>query len=208
MAMFGYKRKLPQLDPGLAGMLSREQGVMPGDRPGFPQMPQLPGKSKPGLFGQGGVGRAIAGTIGDALLQQSGAQPIYAPAVEQRRLLEAQAQRDASQREASWQDWVKRETWKRDNPEPKEPSLQYFDDNAGNRYSYNPMTGEQKLIFTDPNDKMFVQDGQLITVPNVVRQPSQAGEDRRTVNGKSYVKRGNDWFEESGASNGVGSFPR
>jgi hypothetical protein len=32
-----------------------------------------------GFFGQGGVGRAIAGSIGDMLLQQSGAAPIFGP---------------------------------------------------------------------------------------------------------------------------------
>ena len=41
--------------------------------------------SSPSFFGQGGVGRGIAGTIGDYLLQQAHMQPIYAPAMEQAR---------------------------------------------------------------------------------------------------------------------------
>ena len=32
-----------------------------------------------GFFGKGGAGRAIAGTVGDALLQQGGMAPVYAP---------------------------------------------------------------------------------------------------------------------------------
>lgn len=41
--------------------------------------------TKPKFFGEGGAGRGIAGSIGDFLLQRSGAQPIYAPAVQEQR---------------------------------------------------------------------------------------------------------------------------
>lgn len=53
---------------------------------GAPQQPPR----KPGLFGQGGVGRSIAGNIGDVLLQYANMQPVYAPMVQ------------AQQEEARW----------------------------------------------------------------------------------------------------------
>jgi hypothetical protein len=49
---------------------------------------QLPTMARPSFFGQGGVGRAIAGNIGDYLLQLSHMQPIYAPAREQQTAFE------------------------------------------------------------------------------------------------------------------------
>lgn len=59
--------------------------------------------------------------------------------------------------------------------DPQSQSPYRFEDNAGNVYERDPATGENKLIFTDPNDKMFMQDGQLVTVPNRVRTPPTAG---------------------------------
>ncbi|WP_420140139.1 hypothetical protein [Sphingomonas sp.] len=44
-------------------------------------------------FKQGGVGRNIAGYVGDALLSASGNRPIYGPAVQQRQEQEAEFQR-------------------------------------------------------------------------------------------------------------------
>lgn len=49
---------------------------------------------KSGFFGKGGVGRGIAGSIGDALLQQSGMAPIYAP---QMQFQQVQAARQAEE---------------------------------------------------------------------------------------------------------------
>lgn len=106
---------------GLFGQPSVMAGVLPGDQPDyrmgdFPGVPQgvphnLPQTNaaprKSGFFGQGGPGRAIAGTIGDVLLQRGGLQPIYAPTMQNKQ--EAQRER------AEWQ-W--RKQWERDNPPP------------------------------------------------------------------------------------------
>lgn len=53
------------------------------------QQPTEP--KKPGFLGKGGVGRAIAGTIGDFLMQRSGMAPVYAPTMMQERQAAAQA---------------------------------------------------------------------------------------------------------------------
>lgn len=42
-------------------------------------MPGMNIQKKPGMFGNGGAGRAIAGMIGDFLLQRAGMQPVYQP---------------------------------------------------------------------------------------------------------------------------------
>ena len=38
-----------------------------------------PSTARPAFFGEGGTGRAMAGYIGDALLNMSGGKPVYAP---------------------------------------------------------------------------------------------------------------------------------
>ncbi|WP_372732232.1 hypothetical protein [Novosphingobium sp.] len=63
--------------------------------------PQTQPKPKPKFFGQGGTGRAIAGTIGDALLQMSGMQPIYGPMMQDRQAIAAQEQ--AMMRKRAWE---------------------------------------------------------------------------------------------------------
>ena len=74
------------LNPGPIGPQSPSQqmGLNPGpvgpqdpaqmQSPGMPQMRQ-----SGGMFAEGGVGRGIAGSIGDYLLQMAHAQPIFAP---------------------------------------------------------------------------------------------------------------------------------
>jgi hypothetical protein len=70
------------------------------------------------FFGAGGVGRGIAGSIGDFLLQRAGAAPIYAPAMQEQRILA----RQQALRQQSLQDgrdtWLMEQKWKRENPEP------------------------------------------------------------------------------------------
>lgn len=111
--LFGAPRRLPQLDPALAGMMAQEAGLQ---QP-LPQPAPQPQK-KPGFFGAGGPARGIAGTVGDFLLQYNGMQPIYGP-TQQRAQEMAEALRAKSlEREAGWQDWVRKQQWERDNPKP------------------------------------------------------------------------------------------
>lgn len=63
---------------------------------------------------------------------------------------------------------------------------------GGGLYGVNPHTGQtQILVQPNPGDAPMGQP---------------AGESRKTVNGKTYVKRGDQWFEEGGASNGSATF--
>lgn len=111
--LFGAPRRLPQLDPALAGMMAQEAGLQ---QP-LPQPAPQPQK-KPGFFGAGGPARGIAGTVGDFLLQYNGMQPIYGP-TQQRAQEMAEALRAKSlEREAGWQDWLRKQQWERDNPSP------------------------------------------------------------------------------------------
>jgi hypothetical protein len=92
--------------------------------------PADPGiKHKTGFFGSGGVGRGIAGSIGDFLLQMNHMQPIYAPAMEhQRNLQDLQATR-AQDRKAEMDQWVAQQQYKQGHPsdEPSEFARKYAD---------------------------------------------------------------------------------
>ncbi len=86
--MFGRKMpdyRSPWETPGIGDGINQRMAEMGDAMPNPSAMPigieQMQQPKKPGFFGQGGVGRAIAGTIGDFLLQQSGMQPIYGPTV-------------------------------------------------------------------------------------------------------------------------------
>lgn len=127
------------------------------------------GKAR-GLFSTPQFTEKLA-AIGGTLRDDDGGRSAYAYQAlqERRRQEEQQAQQQQQAREFDWQDWVKREQWKRDNPEPRQAQPYRFEDNAGNVYEYDG-NGTPKPIFIDPNDRTYVQDGQLVKVPNVVRQ--------------------------------------
>ena len=110
---------IPKKRRGLFGGVSEPQAGLQQE------IPQPTEKQDGGFFGQGGVGRAIAGTIGDVLLQRNGMAPIYAPAMrDQQQQMQAAAQQAAAQRQKSvdrqnsWEDWQRRQQWQIDNPKP------------------------------------------------------------------------------------------
>lgn len=190
--MFGMNRKprglfgggLPGPIGGFGGGTWNVDGTqaMPVERHGYAQSGEAP-QRKAGFFGQGGPGRAIAGTIGDVLLQRGGMQPIYAPTMQNKQkalLAEQDAQRERG-------DWVWKKEWERDNL-PRETAPYRTEDNAGNVWEMGA-DGQFKPIFVDPNDKQFIQDGQLVTVPNRVRSQREASAGPRVgaiVNGHRF----------------------
>jgi len=108
------------------GMFEQYPGTPPivaQDEP-MEQMPMgrgLFGRStpkKPGFFDQGGAGRAIAGTIGDVLLQRNDMAPTYAIGQEQRAYQAAQQQQAEAKRLAEREDWLYKQNWERENPKP------------------------------------------------------------------------------------------
>jgi len=117
--MFGRKpsyERQPWDTPGIGDGVNQRMAEMGDVNPSAMPIGIKEMTAKPKFFGQGGVGRAIAGSIGDFLLQQSGMQPIYGPTVLQ--------QRDAAERErmAQQQRMQRREDmqWEWKN-KPKEP---------------------------------------------------------------------------------------
>lgn len=72
----------------------------------------------PSFFGGGGVGRGIAGTIGDYLLQQAHMQPVFAPAMQEQRILSRQQAMHAQELQDSRDTWLQQQQWEREHPKP------------------------------------------------------------------------------------------
>ncbi|MGN7930307.1 hypothetical protein [Sphingopyxis sp. 22461] len=120
----------------------------------------------------------LIGVLGDSLSIAGGGQASYVPMMQQQRLRrDAQAyaeQQYQRRRGDTLADQRSLLEYKRANPDPD-----YFDDNAGNRWSINPSTGEKKLIFRDPNAKRIPQKTygpngeeyiEYVEIPNMVNE--------------------------------------
>lgn len=160
------------------GLFGRPQQGTPGINPaangpfgtGTPQMgaqtPQMAAEPRKGLFGRLGIDPAQLAALGATLQGDTGAVSDYFAS--QGETLAQQAQQKAARDE-----WVWRQQYEQEHRAPDNPYR--FEDNAGNVYERDAATGQNRLIFTDPNDRTMVVDNQLITVPNAVRAAQQPG---------------------------------
>ena len=124
---------------GSGGIFGRPVGIQygdlldegmgaPVDNPAFRQpMPGAPlapkAKQGGGFFGEGGTGRAIAGSLGDALMQMGGMRPIYGPTMQQRRQQAYEQQQREAQRAQEWDDFTRQYDYKRANPTAAAPDV-------------------------------------------------------------------------------------
>lgn len=131
--LFGGSRRLPNINTQMGADIARERGGLL-DPTGMPGAPMQPQPRKRGLFAPGGVGRGIAGTIGDVLLQRGGLAPVYGPAMQdqQHSLLEE------AQRQAEHDEWLSREQWKLDHQPPPN------NDTINDWNFYNSLPPEQR----------------------------------------------------------------
>lgn len=76
------------------------------------------GQPKPHFFGQGGGGRAIAGAIGDYLLQMNHMDPIYAKAMAEQSALERGDQQYQLHRRDANDDWLSHQQYEDAHRQP------------------------------------------------------------------------------------------
>lgn len=82
-----------------------------------PAQPQHPGFFKPG-----GMGRTLAGTLGDVLMQYGGLQPVYAPMQRERQQAEQQEVQWQRRRQAENEDWRNRQDYENAHRPPPQPT--------------------------------------------------------------------------------------
>lgn len=169
--------------------LALQNQIMPGDQPqygmgDFPAQPHSYAQTsrpeqKGGFFKEGGMGRTIAGLIGDALLQQSGMAPVYSPMMRQQQALKAEEAQRSRRRQESNQDWMAREQWKLANTPEKTPDPYRWRANDGSLMEQGP-DGQVRTVYKDPTAKTsFITadngDGTKTVIPVVNGVPQLGG---------------------------------
>ena len=156
--MFGRKpsyERQPWDTPGIGDGFNQRMAEMGDAMPNPSAMPigikEM--TAKPKFFGQGGAGRAIAGTIGDYLLQQSGMQPIYGPTVLQQRDAEERARMAQQQRMQAREDL----RWEWQN-KPKDVNPYRWKANDGSLMEVGP-DGQPRIVYKDPNKRLEYRQG-------------------------------------------------
>lgn len=120
---------LPPFNPmGTPTVPTAVPQMTPGGDPNFPTTPTTPGgpmtPQKPSFFGQGGTGRAIAGSLGDVLLQNAHMQPIYAPAAEAQRRQAAQVAAEQRRQAAEYSNFVAQQQYRAAHPAADPTAMQ------------------------------------------------------------------------------------
>lgn len=103
--------------------LALQNAVMPTPQsPPVSRLAQTGQPEKPGFFNEGGMGRIIAGLIGDALLQQGGMRPVFSPMMQQRQQDVAAEAQWTRRREVERQQNREDRQWEWNN-KPKDDAL-------------------------------------------------------------------------------------
>lgn len=131
-----------------------------------------------GFFREGGMGRALAGALGDVLLQNAGMQPVYAPMQREKRQAQQEEVRWSRREQAEDDRWMRREQWQRANPEPTamERNLRFWQSLPRDQQeAYREMTRNDPIVTTTLPNKQFYtgpQSGLIAALTGQVPQQS------------------------------------
>lgn len=193
------------------GMIERQQMEMGAPVQGMGQLPniskmpdmsgmqdQQPAKFKPNLLG----------VIGDAMQVFGGGQATYMNGVreqqERAEIMRQRALQAQQERETSWQDYVRKFDYERENAAPKDPYR--FEANNGDIYQIGA-DGKPMRVFADPTPKTTYitadnGDGTKTIVPIVNGVPQMGGGSTRPQVGAVIA----DPRKGGSAGNGTGGF--
>lgn len=118
-----------------------------------------------GFFAEGGMGRLLAGAIGDALAQNAHMQPVFAPAMQQQRQQQQEEVKWQRNRAADNEDWQNRQQYEQTHRpddeftrmlrtagiDPASPQGQQF---AMQRLQHQ--TAEPDVVVTLPNGQLYI----------------------------------------------------
>lgn len=161
--LFGSQAMKPK---GLFGLFDPRQAAIPieqtAPQAATPSQAVTPAQAamlppkKPGFFAEGGLGRQIAGVLGDSILQAQGQQPIYLQNLMQQKALKQRQKMMQEQRAADWEDWQRRQQWTLDH---KQAQPHYWESNDGSLMSIGA-DGQPQRVYSDPTPKYnWIPDG-------------------------------------------------
>lgn len=99
-----------------------------------------------GFLSKNGGWRDVVGGLGDAMQTFGGGKATYAPLMAERRMAQQRQEEQALQRETSWQDYVRRKKYDRDNAPPE-----YFTVGR-DRVKFDPATDQSQVVYDGPED--------------------------------------------------------
>ena len=173
--------------------------------PGLGASQEQPGKKRSAL-------PYVFAALEDTLSRQMGYQPQGVARLNetqaQQQQAAAQAAAEQRKRAESLADYGARKEIDQQYAAPEGPKT--YEDNSGNRWAYDPATGQtigDQPIWVDPTEKIIYQDGMQIRVPNPYRGGGAAAQPQiapGTVDGGYRFKGGdpadrNNWEAEGGA---------
>lgn len=127
-----------------------------------PQITMPVAAAKPKFLGQGGVGRSIAGALGDYLLQMNGMRPIYAPLRAEQSAFERGEQQYQRRRMDDREDWQ----WKEQNQQRAPSEFDRMMDAAGVPADQRPGMYRQALERKiNPPRTIVMADGTVMELP-------------------------------------------
>lgn len=121
--------------PNIDGSAMTFEGVKPSNP-----------KQGAGFFSKNGGWRNVVGGLGDAMQTFGGGKATYAPMMAERRMAQQRQEERALQRETSWQDYVRRKKYDRDNAPP-----QYFTVGR-DRVKFDPTTDQSQVVYDGLED--------------------------------------------------------
>ena len=169
-----------QFKPNLG--LALQSTVMPGSVGDMnPGLGMRAPEKKGGFFKDGGMGRTLAGLIGDALLQNADMAPVFAPMQRQRQAIEADEAQWSRRREQARED----KQWEWQN-KPREDTIPPILRDA---QAWQGMTPEQRTAYGDmqkaragdPDVTLTLPNGQLYVGPKSGIQAALGGANPRPV---------------------------
>lgn len=110
-----------------------------------PEAKAAPERSKH-IFGKGGVGWDVLGSMSDVMLQRNGLSPIYGPNKQRHASLQAEEAKTLAQRQWEYDQEMQKREWAMGDEEAKRNAPQQFMSN-GDRVQYDPVTGEAKVVY-------------------------------------------------------------
>lgn len=166
------------------------QSIMPGDQPGIPDLPRMPGVKPKGR----GTANDILGSMFDFMAAAGGAKPQYWNGINEQQQLETEGRQRLAERQAERQaimeQWVAQQNWKKANPDPSSMETDLA--------AWNRMTPEQRQAYAqmqDVRNPIAVSGPQgTFRVPRGFGQPSN-GPTTQVIDGQTYYNINGKWYD-------------
>ncbi|WP_417592548.1 hypothetical protein [Parasphingorhabdus sp.] len=129
--------------PQIGGIFGRNRT---SQQPPLQRPESLPDTRSKHIFGKGGVGWDVMGTIGDTLLQRNGNAPVYAPYMKQKLARRAEQEKSIARQQWEYDMAQQQREWMAQDKDAAQRAPQVFMSN-GDRVQFDPVSGESTVLY-------------------------------------------------------------